>query len=169
MPLLNGKVYLHPSTSVFQSASKFSRKADYSLRLLLVLPVRQPTPRFSRCSPPATSERIFASRAALVNPLCLPPFLHSQPVLTAASGSCSTGKASPCTRLPSISSPPCYLTMPSWRTKLHWGPCGEWARRRPPFQPFSSRPRKSVCRHGLSTVCPIKWFCETIQQPITGK
>lgn len=38
-----------------------------------------PTPRFSRCSPPATSERIFASRAALVNPLCLSPPPSSTP------------------------------------------------------------------------------------------
>lgn len=53
-------------------------------------------------------------------------FLFSQLVPTVVSGNSSTGRAFPCTRLPSISSPPCYLTMPNWRTKLHWGPCGEW-------------------------------------------
>lgn len=48
-----------------------------------------------------------------------------QLVLTVVWGNYSTGRAFPCTLLPSISSPPCYLMMPNWRTKLHWGLCGE--------------------------------------------
>ena len=55
--------------------------------------------------------------------MCLLCFL--QLVLTVVWESSSTEKVSPCTRLPSISSPLCYLMTPNWRTKLHWGPCGE--------------------------------------------
>lgn len=95
-------------------------------------------------------------RAALVDPPCLSVPL--QLVLTAALGNCSTERVSPCTRLPSISSPPCYLMMQNWRTKLHWGPCGECAR--PHIKPLSHQVpamKKGFCNDVLtvwSFVCP---------------